>query len=137
MFIKLLNIVLKYAIMKKTIFILILLGLVSLNCKKKMPKYYPPGPYIVPHTLLFLINRKGKQLPDSVLKYLKLSYFNKGKKYYVKDFLPAIKPLDNMGIMTTRDIGMLSSKGNRIKTYYLEYPDEDVDTVYVDYDYIP
>lgn len=128
--------------MKKLFFVVILLGSSSLKCKKDTPKFYPPGPYLPPHSLLFLIEKDGNPLINSVLDNLKLSYkikrfLKKDEKKYIDDFLPAIAPLDSMGIMTTRSIGIISAKGKKIKTYYLEYPDGDVDTLFVNYEYIP
>lgn len=121
--------------MKKILYVLILLIIISFSCeKKKVPKPLPPGPYLAPHSLFFLIQRDGKRLPGSVLDNLDLIYTTGREEKQVKDFQRATEEGRDLGIMTTRNIGILSSR-EKIKTYYLEYPDGDIDTLYVDYDY--
>jgi hypothetical protein len=118
----------RYPILITSLLICILLT--GNSCKKKNDTchYYNP-----PSSLRFLLRNNGAQLPDSILTYLKISYYDtKGTKQYLSDLVHATDDWANTGILGTRAIGTVS--GDRgIKTYYLEYRNGTVDTLYVDY----
>ena len=115
------------------LFLLAFLFLIAFsNCSKKNRCHSAT----VPHSLVFLLEKEGKRLPDSVLNNVKISYYENGKKLFVNDVergtnVDSINAYD-LGIVGTRLIGNISSDHN-IKDYLIEYPDGDVDTLFVDY----
>ena len=121
--------------MKKILlFLFIIVSIFS--CKKKESACPVFWGYLLPHSLAFIIKNSGQRLPDSILNNLKLSYYNMGIKKYISDFSRGtneqeIKGYD-LGIMGTRDIGFKSADNN-IKNYYIEYPNGNIDTLFVDY----
>ncbi len=89
----------------------------------------------MPSSLILRIFKNGIKTSDLILKDVKLSYYEANTKKYVTDF--TINNLEtsyqNMGLITTRLIGILSAD-DKIKTYFIEYPNSWVsDTLYVDY----
>jgi hypothetical protein len=95
--------------------------------------------YQVPLPIFFVVKKNGQRLPDSVLNYMSLTYLKNGTRTYVNDFGRG----SNDGAFSARDLGVqvsmlvgVSSGKEGIKTYYLEYPDGDVDTLMVDYQYL-
>lgn len=103
--------------------------LISGSCRKRK------GALIVPDSLFFVIKQNGLRLPDSVLNNMKLYYFKFGNKIYMPDFIRGSEDGYNLGVQTTRQIGHVSGDDN-IKDFYLEYASGDIDTLYVDYQYI-
>lgn len=89
----------------------------------------------MPSSLILKFLKNGVKVSDLILKDLKLSYYEANTKKYVSDF--SINNLEtsyqNMGLITTRLIGVLSADNN-IKTFFIEYPNSwPSDTLYVDY----
>jgi len=113
----------------KIYFLFLSLGfaLISFTCKKNLN-----GPYLPPHSLFFLIKKGGSRLPDSTLDNMKLYYYQNGIKTYLSDFGRATEEGYNLGILTTRDIGLRSGNDN-IKIFYLEYLYGQPDTLFADY----
>lgn len=103
---------------------------ISSTCKKDFN-----GPYIPPHSLFFLIKKGNNRLPDSILDNMKLYYYQNGSKKYLSDFQRATDEGYNLGILTTRDIGLRSGNDN-IKVYCLEYPSWPPDTLFADYRFL-
>ncbi len=99
------------------------------GCKKGSACHY----FSMPNSLFILLTQGGKRLPDSILDYTKISYYQDGNKKYLTDFTHAGLEWNALGIMTTRDIGSASA-GLGIKTYFIEYPDATKDTLYADYE---
>lgn len=119
----------------KTLFLAI--SILCISCGKLKSGY---DIYKVPHTTYFVIKRDNHRLPDSILDNMKMSYYQAGSKKYVTDFGRAIDENGSTearesGIQVTRNIGFSSSKEG-IKDYYLEYPNNTRDTLYVDYNYL-
>jgi hypothetical protein len=122
---------------KYNLLIICLLLLLLFSCKKNQSNPCPTfWGYKLPYSLFFKLNLNGNRLADSVLNKLKLSYYQNGSKKYISDFSRAINEGSlnafDSGIMVTRDIGFNSGDAN-IKDYYLEFPDGDIDTLFVDY----
>lgn len=101
------------------------------RCSKKQdcPVFWG---YQVPLPLYFRVVQNNQRLPDSVLDHLKLSYNKDSKKQYISDFGRAGAEGYGLGVLLTREIG-LRSGDDKIKDYYLEFPNGEVDTLYVDY----
>ena len=85
-----------------------------------------------PSIFAFDIKHKNILIADSVLNALKLFYKSNGGNIYVSDFQRRIAEYYPLGIMVTQEIGFKSAD-NLIKDYYLEFPNGDIDTLYVDY----
>ena len=105
------------------------------SCNKN-PRF---GPLVVPSSLIFLVKKAGDRLPDSILNNMKLYYYQNGTKKYFTDFIRGINEGDfqayDSGVQTTRNIGFTSGDDN-IKTYYLEYPSGQQDTLFIDYRHV-
>lgn len=88
-----------------------------------------------PNDLVFIIKKNGEKLNDDILNNMKLYYLKQGSKIYSFDRanVPSLELLDGgLGIQKIPfPIGIES--GNGTKNYYLEYPNGDIDTLYVDY----
>jgi len=113
-----------------TIFGFILLISIA-NCSKSKSsncQYVSP-----PNSLFFLLKKAGNRLPDSILNNLKLSYNESGNKKFLSDFVRATAEGYNLGVMTTRLIGIRSADQN-IKDFVIEYPNGTTDTIYADYE---
>lgn len=93
------------------------------------------GPLVIPNPVFFLIKESGTKLPDSTQKGIKLFYLKGNTKNYVSDFERGADGFDTLGIFTSRNIGLTSGNEN-IKDYYLEYPNGDIDTLFVDYRHV-
>lgn len=96
-------------------------------------------PYPMPHTLYFIIKHNGVHLSDNTLDSMRLSYYINNSKKYVLDFTRATNedgiPARELGVQLTREVGNISGEQG-IKNFYLEYPNGDVDTLYVDYQHL-
>lgn len=88
-----------------------------------------------PNDLVFAIRKNGEKLNTDVLNSMKLYYLKQGSKIYSFDRanVPSLELLDeSLGVQKIPfPIGIES--GNGTKSYYLEYPNGEVDNVYVDY----
>lgn len=124
-------------------FILVFIGpFCLLGCKKNKSEspQCTTTSYPVPFSLFFELKSNGVRIiADNILDHLKLSYYLNGNKMYVQDFTRAI----NEGGYNARDSGILvtqaiaySSSSDNIKDYYLEFPNGDIDTLYVDYRHV-
>jgi hypothetical protein len=100
------------------------------NCSKSKSscRYTTP-----PNSLFFLLKKAGNRLPDSVLDQVKMSYYLNGNKNYVMDLVRATGEGYNLGVLTTRSIGILSAD-KKIKDYYIEYANGSKDTLFADYE---
>jgi hypothetical protein len=119
--------------MKIISFIFCLSCLVLFGCKKDNNSDCPlfTGTKL-PATFYFVVKTNNLRLPDSILNTLKLSYYLNNSKAYVNDFGRAGSDGYNLGAMITRNIGFLSGDSS-VKTYYLEFQNNDIDTLFVDY----
>lgn len=118
----------------KIVLMLIAAGiLVSGSCRKRK------GAIIVPDSLGFIIKQNGQRLDDNTINNMKMYYFKSGSKTYMPDFIRGINEGDfhayDLGVQTTRQIGYVSGDDN-VKDFYLEFINGDIDTLYVDYQYI-
>lgn len=95
--------------------------------KTKKCQYTSP-----PLSFFFLIKQGGNRLPDSVLDNTRIFYFENGIKKQLSDLVRATEEGRELGVLTTRLIGLLSADQN-IKTFIIEYPVDPADTLYVDY----
>lgn len=112
---------------------LFLISVIFLSCKKQGDLN---GPYLVPHSLFFILKHNGQRLPDSTLDNLKFFYLkDDNTKNFIDDFQRGTGDGRQLGIMTSRNIGILSAK-NGIKNYYLQFPNGDIDTLLVNYQYL-
>lgn len=111
--------------MRYLIFALVLLA----ACKKSY------NLVLVPDSLFYRVTKNGTQLPDSVLTKTKMYYLESNSKKYISDLIAATEPINGLGIQTTRSIGHISGD-NKVKDFYLEYGNGDIDTVYVDYQHL-
>jgi hypothetical protein len=124
--------------MRLILFLFITVLIVLSSCKKP---YWKDNTdiYQVPYTLFFMVKKNNQALPDSVLENMKLAYYQNGVKKYVSDFTRGINEggfnAHDEGIQATRNIGLISGNEN-IKLFYLEYPDNTKDSLYVDYRHI-
>lgn len=115
--------------MKSNLILLVIPVLYAMSCSKGK------GPQVIPDSLFFVIKQNGIRLDDNTLNNMKLYYFKGGNKTYVSDFSRASEEGYNLGVQTTRAIGTISADEN-IKDYYLEFPNSDIDTLYVDYKHV-
>jgi hypothetical protein len=89
-----------------------------------------------PEALLIRPIHNMAVLPDATLNQMKLYYFSSQTiKEYVGDFGRASGSGYQWGILSTTDVASLSANDN-IKYYYLEFPDGDIDTLFVNYQQI-
>lgn len=89
-----------------------------------------------PEALLIRPIHNMDVLPDATLNATKLYYFSSQTiKEYVGDFGRASGSGYQWGILSTTDVASLSANDN-IKYYYLEFPDGDIDTLFVNYQQI-
>lgn len=95
--------------------------------------------YQIPYPLVLSIRENGVRASDEVLDNVKLSYFEMGNKFFIKDFQRGSNDgpykYYDLGLMGSIDIGIVSGEQN-IKTYFLEYNDGDIDTLLVNYKYL-
>ena len=102
------------------------------NCSKSNRCHYTG----MPNSFVFLLTENGKRLPDSILTGVKTSYFQNNQKLFLTDLRRGINENGfdayGLGILSTRLIGIFSADKN-IKNYFLEYPDGEQDTLFVDY----
>ena len=118
----------------KTVLIIIAASiLVGGSCRKRK------GAIIVPDSVFFIIKQNGQRLDDNTIDNMKLYYWKSGTKTYLTDFIRGINEGDfyayDLGVQTTRQIGFVSAD-DHIKDFFLEYSNGDIDTLYVDYQYI-
>lgn len=118
--------------MSKFIFIICIIGLTIgfTHCTKSQNKCNYVSP---PSSFFFLPKKNGNRLPDSILDNMKISYMANGSTTYVADLVRATGDGRDMGILTTRLIGILSADQN-IKEFSIEFPDGTSDELYVDYE---
>lgn len=94
------------------------------------------GPQTMNNSLAFLLTKNNQRLPDSIVNNIKMAYYEGNNKKYINDLSRGINEggfmAYDIGLLSTRDIGGYSSGGG-IKNYYLEYPNGQIDTLYVDY----
>lgn len=94
------------------------------------------GTYDIPHSLIFVVKKDNNRLEDSILDNMKLFYYKNGMKLYISDFSRSKNEgqyyFRDLGLQGSLDIGFKSSEDN-IKDYFLEYPNGDIDTLFVDY----
>ncbi len=95
------------------------------SCKKK------EAPLSDPHVLLLFPKKNEGRLSDEQLNNARMYFFQNGQKY-VKDFGRADGKSFQKGILKSSDIATLSAV-EKIKDYYLEFPDGSIDTLFVDY----
>lgn len=107
------------------------------GCKAKRVQALPPN------VLFFQITKNGQTLPDSILNKISLFYFEKGGQkvehppanYDDKTFIfPASRHstgLEGKGVLSSGYIDQLVYS-NGANSMYLQYPDGDVDTMYVE-----
>jgi hypothetical protein len=107
----------------------ILLTLTLFGCSREK------GPIVVPDSLFFVLKHNNVRLDDQILDNIRLYYYRSGVKTYVIDFTRATEEGYNLGVITTRRIGDYSADEN-IKDYYLEFPNSDIDTLFVDYKHL-
>lgn len=74
-------------------------------------------------------------LAGSVLDQIELYYFHHNVKRQVPDFGRAPGSGYQAGILYSKDIVSLSAN-DQVKNYYLKFPDGDIDTLYVDYEWV-
>ena len=114
------------------ILILVTLALATLASQCTHKK----GPQVIPSSFGFIIKQNGLRLEDSILNNMKLFCFKNNAKTYISDFIRGINegPFNalDLGVQTSRDIGNKSGDDG-IKDFYLEYPNGDIDTLYVNY----
>lgn len=95
-----------------------------------------------PNTFLFLLEKNHERLEDSVLSGLRLYYYHGAVKVYNPgpnmDDTSYISPgyrykssLSNTGIMASGYVSMISGLSG-VHDFYLEFPDGDVDTLYIE-----
>src|SRR5690606_5958482 len=72
------------------------------------------------------------QFDGAVLEQMQLFYYQNQMLNYVNDFGRATGSSYQNGILVTKDIAALSAN-EHIKTYFLRFPDGDIDTLLVDY----
>ena len=88
--------------------------------------------------LAFVVKKNGESLSDAILKNLKVYYFKNGNKYYTFQYSSVVPTIeynvsDNNTIIQYLSTYIANESATGIKDYYLEYPNGDIDTVYVDY----
>lgn len=109
---------------------LALITLTLLSCHKDKREL------LGPEALLIRPIHNMDVLPDATLNATKLYYFSSQTiKEYVGDFGRATGSGYQWGILSTTNVAALSANDN-IKFYYLEFPDGDIDTLFVDYQQI-
>ena len=117
--------------MKYLLLIFICFSLVAVKCTKSRS-----GPQDIPRSFFFLIKKNNVRLEDNTLNNTKMYYLKDGAKMYVSDFTRAINGGElnayDLGIQTSFRIEDISANEN-IKNFYLEYPNSDVDTLFIDY----
>lgn len=104
------------------------------SCKKYEDCSF--GIYLVPRSLIFIVKQDNKRLNDLLLDSMKLYYFSSSGKTFINDFVRSINEGEyrfyDLGLQGTRNIGFVSGE-EKIKDYYLDYGNGDVDTLFVDY----
>jgi len=133
--------ILKLHLMKTTFSLILCIALMSLfGCKKKRIPTLPPN------VLFFLITEDGNRLPDSTLDNISLYYYENGKKISSppsnlddkKWVFPATRSSSDLagkGVLCSGYIDWLVY-GKNVNDFYLEYPNGDVDTMYVEVKYL-
>ncbi|WP_162903375.1 hypothetical protein [Taibaiella koreensis] len=118
--------------------VVISLCLVFVACKAKRVPALPPN------VLFFQIKLDGQILDDSILAKVKLFYYDKNGNridslpwnYDDRTFLfPASRSsggLDGKGVLCSGYIARYIIRGEGVNTMYLEYPNADIDTLYVE-----
>jgi hypothetical protein len=90
----------------------------------------------VPNSLIFIIKKNGIRLDDSLLNLSRLFYLKNNQRVYVNDFSRGVNEggfnAYDLGILASRDVGLISGNES-IKDFYLELPNSDIDTLFVDY----
>ncbi len=114
--------------MKSIICSLVSFILLAVSCNKSVRE----GPQVIPSSLFFVVKKNGIRLDDITLDNMKLYYLKNGNKTYISDFQRGTGDGYNLGVQTTRNIGDISADEN-IKDFYLEFPNADIDTLYVNY----
>lgn len=111
-----------------------------LSCKRENP-----DPWILPPNFFYYqIVQNGNKMPDSILSNLKFYYFNEmGNKVFsdpntdneaanhvlLPSWIPGNEALDAEGVRLCMEI---ASFGVRNNTWYFEYPNGDIDTLYIE-----
>jgi len=133
--------ILKLYLMKNLPALLLCIVLLSIfGCKDKRT------PDVAPNVLFFLITENGNRLPDSTLDNISLYYYENGKKISSppsnlddkKLVYPASRfsgDLAGKGVLAGNYVDWLVY-GKNVNDFYLEYPNGDVDTMYVEVTFI-
>lgn len=124
---------------------IIVLGVLLFSCNKnKIIEVEDPDPWILPpNSFFFQITRNGEKLPDSVLADLKLFYIDHDRRIYedpnekldnrehilLPSYMSSNIHLDEQGV---RIAPYVNGFGVEHNTWYFEFSNGDIDTLYVE-----
>jgi hypothetical protein len=114
--------------MRNILFILFFCFIIGCN---KNPNQDCGFAYKLGDPLIVRIKQNGKDIADSTLKTVRLSYYNAGNKKYITDFnpVPDTSVYAHKGIMATRNIVTLGTQ-----TYFIEYNNSNIyDSLFICY----